>query len=81
MGSFTRAPAVLLQSYISQVAPDNFALVSDSAYVTQSAGRIARALFEIVLKRGWPAMAARMLSLAKVKRGPVHDGVAVLTGE
>src|SRR6478736_9524822 len=38
---------VLLQSYISQLKLDGFALVSDMVYVTQSAGRIIRAMFEI----------------------------------
>lgn len=58
--------AILLQAHISQKHVNNFALVSDSAYVMQSAGRIARALFEIVLKKGWTAMAEQLLTLAKV---------------
>lgn len=65
--------AILLQSYISQAPLDNFALVSDSYFVTQSAGRVARALFEIVLKRGWPAMAQRMLTVAKMIDKRVWD--------
>ena len=35
-------------------------------YVTQSAGRISRALFEISLKKGWASLAERMLTIAKV---------------
>ncbi len=28
-------------------------MMSDMVYITQSAGRIIRALFEILLRRGW----------------------------
>ena len=51
---------VLLQSYISQLALDGFALVSDLVYITQSASRLMRALFEIVLRRGWAQLAERL---------------------
>lgn len=55
---------VLLQAYISRLRLDGFALMSDMVYVTQSAGRILRALFEIVLRRGWAQLAERTLALA-----------------
>eukprot|EP00976_Prorocentrum_cordatum_P105958 1194361-Prorocentrum_minimum.AAC.4 len=35
-------------------------------YVTQSAGRLMRALFEIVLKRGWAQLAEKALGLCKM---------------
>lgn len=38
---------VLLQSYISQLKLEGFALMSDMVYVTQSACRLMRAIFEI----------------------------------
>mmetsp|Transcript_35927 Transcript_35927/g.58074 ORF Transcript_35927/g.58074 Transcript_35927/m.58074 type:complete len:2158 (+) Transcript_35927:72-6545(+) len=57
---------VLLQSYISQLKLEGFALISDMMYVTQSAGRIMRALFEIVLKRGWANLAVKTLNLCKM---------------
>ena len=44
---------ILLQSYISRARVDDFALVSDSAYVAQNAARICRALFMIALNRRW----------------------------
>lgn len=44
---------VLLQAYISNLKLEGLALSSDMVYVTQSAGRILRCLFEICLKRGW----------------------------
>jgi pre-mRNA-splicing helicase BRR2 len=57
---------VLLQAYISQLKLDGFALVSDMVYVTQSACRILRAIFEMCLKRGWAQMTRRLLDLCKI---------------
>ncbi|KAF8761911.1 Sec63 protein [Rhizoctonia solani] len=57
---------VLLQAYISQMKLDGFALVADMVYVTQSAGRILRAMFEICLKRGWAVPARAALDMCKM---------------
>ncbi|KAL2915246.1 Pre-mRNA-splicing helicase BRR2 [Polyrhizophydium stewartii] len=57
---------VLLQAYISQLSLEGFALMSDMIYVTQSAGRILRAVFEMCLKRGWAALARKALDLCKM---------------
>ncbi|QRV91442.1 pre-mRNA-splicing helicase BRR2 [Ceratobasidium sp. AG-Ba] len=57
---------VLLQAYISQMKLDGFALVADMVYVTQSAGRILRAMFEICLKRGWAIPARAALDMCKM---------------
>lgn len=57
---------VLLQAYISQLKLDGFALVSDMVYVTQSAGRILRAMFEICLKRGWAGLTHKALALCQM---------------
>ncbi|GAA5859336.1 hypothetical protein JCM8547_001990 [Rhodosporidiobolus lusitaniae] len=57
---------VLLQAYISQLKLDGFALVADMVYVTQSAGRILRAMFEICLKRGWAALTHKALMLCQM---------------
>lgn len=35
-------------------------------YVTQSAGRLMRCLFEIVLRRGWAGLADKALALCKM---------------
>ncbi|KAG0229103.1 activating signal cointegrator 1 complex subunit [Actinomortierella wolfii] len=56
---------VLLQAAITQAPLDDFALVSDSAYITQNASRIIRALFEIALNRSWGPVANVLLSLGK----------------
>ncbi|WFC94772.1 RNA helicase [Malassezia brasiliensis] len=57
---------VLLQSYISQLALEGYALAADMVYVTQSAGRILRALVEICIVRGYARVARLALDLAKM---------------
>ena len=56
---------VLLQSYISRARLEDFALVSDSAYVAQNAARICRALFMIALNRRWGYQCLVLLTLCK----------------
>ena len=56
---------VLLQAYLSRLSLDGFALMADMVYVTQSAGRILTALFQILLRRGWSQAALRALNLCK----------------
>lgn len=57
---------VLLQAYISQLKLEGFALMSDMVFITQSAGRLMRAMFEIVLHRGWAQLADKCLALCKM---------------
>ncbi|CAB3405618.1 unnamed protein product [Caenorhabditis bovis] len=57
---------VLLQAYISQLKLEGFALQADMVFVAQSAGRLFRALFEIVLWRGWAGLALKVLTLCKM---------------
>ncbi|KAG0246557.1 Sec63 Brl domain-containing protein [Mortierella sp. GBAus27b] len=56
---------ILLQSAITQAPLEDFALVSDSAYIVQNASRIIRAMFEIALNRSWGPVANVLLSLGK----------------
>jgi activating signal cointegrator complex subunit 3 len=56
---------VLLQAAITGISPRSFTLISDTSYITQSAGRISRALFEVCLQRGWCSLAERLLELSK----------------
>ncbi|TPX31933.1 hypothetical protein SmJEL517_g04845 [Synchytrium microbalum] len=56
---------ILLQAYVSKLTIEEFALVSDTAYVAQNAARILRACFEIALNRSWGPTAAVILSLSK----------------
>ncbi|KAL2134754.1 hypothetical protein VTI74DRAFT_10910 [Chaetomium olivicolor] len=57
---------VLLQAYISRLKLEGLALMADMVYVTQSAGRILRAIFEICLKKGWASVAKLALNLCKM---------------
>jgi len=57
---------VLLQAYISGLKLDGFALMTDMVYITQSAGRILRALFEICMKRGWASLLYKALDMCKM---------------
>lgn len=56
---------ILLQSWISKANFEDFALVSDSAYVAQNSARICRALFKIALNRRWGNLCQVLLSLCK----------------
>ncbi|KAL1410863.1 putative steryl acetyl hydrolase mug81 [Vanrija albida] len=56
---------ILLQAHISRVFIEDFALVSDTAYVAQNAGRIIRALLEIALSRNWANCAFLLVDLSK----------------
>jgi pre-mRNA-splicing helicase BRR2 len=57
---------VLLQAYISRLKLEGFALVADMTYIQQSACRLMRCLFEVALKRGWAALAAKTLTICKM---------------
>ena len=56
---------LLIQMYVSRERVDGFSLVSDMSYVAQNVVRIARALFEMAMKRGWPVMSGRLLNICK----------------
>ncbi|CAG8549453.1 12440_t:CDS:10, partial [Cetraspora pellucida] len=56
---------ILLQSHLSGVRPEDFALVSDSAYVVQIASRVVRALFEIALNRNMSQVTSQLLTFSK----------------
>ncbi|PFH52850.1 hypothetical protein AMATHDRAFT_1892 [Amanita thiersii Skay4041] len=56
---------ILLQGYISREIVEDFALVSDTAYVAQNAGRIIRALFEIAVSKKWADLSSVLLDMSK----------------
>ncbi|KAI0660865.1 Sec63-domain-containing protein [Cubamyces menziesii] len=56
---------ILLQAYISQQRPEDFALVSDQAYAAQNGGRIVRALLEIAISRKWANVSAVLMGMSK----------------
>ena len=57
---------ILLQSYIARFRLEGYDLNADLVYVTQSAARIMRALFEISLKKGWAQLAENFLNACKM---------------
>lgn len=57
---------VLLQTWISQLSLEGYALAADMVYVTQSASRIWRALVEICIIRGYARTTRHALELAKM---------------
>ncbi|CAN6853408.1 unnamed protein product [Brassica oleracea] len=54
---------VLLQTYISQLKLESLSLTSDMVFIGQNAGRLVRALYEIVLKRGWVQLSEKALKM------------------
>lgn len=56
---------ILIQAYVSRFRPETFSLVADSNYVASNAPRIARALFEIAIKRGWATLTEQTLTVCK----------------
>lgn len=57
---------VLLQAYVSRLKLEGLALMADLVYVTQSAGRILRAMFEIAMQKGLAGPAKDALNLCKM---------------
>ena len=57
---------ILLQAYIARFRLEGYDLNADMVYVTQSASRIMRALFEIALKKGWAQLAENLLNSCKM---------------
>ncbi|SGY69108.1 BQ5605_C004g02960 [Microbotryum silenes-dioicae] len=56
---------ILLQAYVSRAFIEDFALVSDSGYVSQNAGRIVRALLEIAMAKRWAPVTLVLMSMSK----------------
>lgn len=56
---------VLLQGYISLIPVEDFALVSDMHFVAQNAGRIVRALLEIVISKKLASTSAVLMGMSK----------------
>ncbi|KAG1806935.1 Sec63-domain-containing protein [Suillus plorans] len=56
---------ILLQSYISRLPVEDFALVSDAGYAAQNGGRISRALLDIAISRKWASVAKVFMGITK----------------
>lgn len=57
---------LLLQAYISRLTLEGFALMADMIYITQSAARLARAIYEISLRKNWAGVCKISLNLCKM---------------
>lgn len=57
---------VLLQAYIAHLLLEGFALMADMIYITQSAGRLLRAIHEICVKKLWASASLITLELCKI---------------
>ena len=56
---------VLLQAYISRYSIRSFTLISDTNYIASNGGRVARAMFEMCLKKSEASPALKLLRIAK----------------
>uniref|UniRef100_A0A1B6DYT0 U5 small nuclear ribonucleoprotein 200 kDa helicase n=2 Tax=Clastoptera arizonana TaxID=38151 RepID=A0A1B6DYT0_9HEMI len=57
---------ILLQTFLSRGRVNSFSLQSDLSYITQNAVRIARALFEVMLRKNNPLMASAFLKICQM---------------
>ena len=58
-------PNILLQSFISRLNFEGFALNADMIFITQNAGRLAKAMYEICLRKGYAVPTKVLLNLGK----------------
>lgn len=58
--------SVLLQAYILRMQLSGYALLLDMVYITQSAGRLFRALHEVCVLKGWARPAKTCLEMCKL---------------
>jgi activating signal cointegrator complex subunit 3 len=66
LDSYVGKANILLQCYISGYIPQSSTLQSDQYFIQQSADRVIRALFEMVLRRGKAALSAKLLDFCKM---------------
>ncbi|CAH1724972.1 activating signal cointegrator 1 complex subunit 3 [Aphis gossypii] len=57
---------ILLQTYLARGRAKSFSLISDLVYISQNATRIARALFDMVLRRNNAMMSAKLLEICQM---------------
>lgn len=62
---FAGKSCVLMQTYITKGRVNSFTLISDTNYIASNAGRVARALFEMCLKKGNAGAALKLMRIAK----------------
>jgi pre-mRNA-splicing helicase BRR2 len=61
---------VLLQAHVSRLPMEGLTLGADMVYVKQSAARLLRALWELIVREGWATLARHCLDLCRsLERG------------
>ena len=56
---------ILLQCYISNISLEGYAISSDMVFISQNAGRIFKALFELCLQHSWAKLSLICLKFCK----------------
>ena len=57
---------VLLQAYLSQLKLDGSAFMIGVVYITQSARRLMRSIYQMVLLHDWTQLVDKTISLSKM---------------
>ncbi|XP_050547877.1 activating signal cointegrator 1 complex subunit 3-like, partial [Daktulosphaira vitifoliae] len=57
---------ILLQTYLARGRAKGFSLISDLVYISQNATRIARALFDMVLRRNNAMLSSKLLEVSQM---------------